>query len=125
MPLLPWLLMSAAIPTCAPPLQRDATGDPLPRGARARLGTLRFRLVIPDEPGLPLVLSPDRKWMACPAASGAIRLCSTADGRELLQVTGGSNREHLGAISGDGRLLATLSEDGWVRVWDANSGQLS
>src|SRR5260370_27591993 len=65
-----------------PPINAgDALGDPLPRGARVRLGTTRFRL---RHSCLTVALSPDGKWLACDAAyTSRIRLFEAATGRRV------------------------------------------
>jgi WD40 repeat protein len=96
----------------------DACGDPLPPGARLRLGTTRFRA----DPYRGLVLSADRKLMACGTSSYVVRVCSTETGKELGRVKAGRWLAP-GAFSPDGRLLATVG-DGRVLVFDWRTGHL-
>jgi WD40 repeat protein len=126
---LPWLLLLVPLPAYAaapPPLLRDAYGDPLPPGARARLGTVRFRAVVDGWcwQWPTVVLSFDRKRLACTAPSGAVRVCSSATGQELLRVGEGTVWQYPGAFSSDGGLVATIGEDGRVRVYECRSGRL-
>src|SRR5262245_28229638 len=62
------------------PPRTDAHGDPLPPGARARLGTVRFR---PGGAVAGVAFAPDGQTLATSDYSGAITLIETATGREL------------------------------------------
>src|SRR5262245_47178340 len=78
-------------PGAAPPAPADAFGDPLPRGAAARLGSLRWRA---NPVGL--AWSPDRKLIA--TADGyrhTLRLWDAANGRVLRTFHG-----HRGMVRG-------------------------
>src|SRR5262249_3866255 len=58
----------------------DQQGDPLPPGALARLGSIRFRQGSFIQS---LAVSPDGKVMASAGAGGKIRLWDAAMGKEL------------------------------------------
>jgi WD40 repeat protein len=92
----------------------DRYGDPLPRGAIARLGPSRFR----HDDGVPsLVFSPDgRKLVGC---DGKVRVWEAAGGRELFHGPGCTCPP---AFSPDGKLLAT-SDTKSVRILEAAGGK--
>src|SRR5688572_14417481 len=78
--LLGWLAATGC-EAAAPPARplRDAYGDPLPDGAAARLGTLRWRagMFIAG-----FAWSPDGKWIATADAHGrTVRLWEASSGR--------------------------------------------
>jgi RNA polymerase sigma factor (sigma-70 family) len=110
------------------PARTDRYGDPLPPGAIARIGTVRFR-----EGGalFTLAYSPDGKMLAS-ATTGyresVIRLWDTATGKQLLLVQPELNQILSLAFSPDGKLLASISSErgkqsGGVRVWDTTTGK--
>lgn len=113
------LVLSLSAPAAAPPpAPCDAHGDLLPPGARLRLGTTRFRFVPSEGPHEAVVVSADRKRMALTSASGQVLVCSTLDGKAIARVGEADRPHHPAAFSADGRLLATLTQDGAASVWD-------
>jgi WD40 repeat protein len=119
--LLPGLLVLAqAAPAADPPARLDATGDPLPVGARARLGTLRFRTTarIRDAE-----LSPDGKLIAVAALDGSIRFLDAATGKQvrLLTVLINSYAQSL-SFSPDGKVLAVVDRSR-IQLWDTTTGR--
>jgi WD40 repeat protein len=118
----------------------DSIGDPLPAGASARLGTLRFRL-----PSTSIAYSPDGKVLASGGADNRIVLFDSATGKKirtlaghqdrqanegqkqqdittiLISTTGRGNVTCL-AFSPDGQTLASGGWDDSVRLWDVGTG---
>jgi WD40 repeat protein len=114
----------------SPTLRADRHGDPLPEGALARLGTVRFRH---GEPILALALARDGKLLASGGASGSIRLWDAVTGSEVRCLDGHQGPVSLLAFSPDGRTLVSQSRgaeglqlgDGTVRFWDVGTGKES
>jgi WD40 repeat protein len=101
----------------------DLYGDPLPVGAVARLGSVRFRSWDPVDH---VALSPGGKLLAV-----AGRFGGGPEGIQLWEVATGKPGQALGehvvansvAFSPDGRLLAAGSGNGYVLVWELDTGQ--
>jgi hypothetical protein len=83
------LALAGAAPSVGPPHRpADAHGDPLPPGAFARLGTLRFRATGHDPIAL---LSPDGKLVAV-SGRRDVSLRDTASGRVVRRLSGDRER---------------------------------
>lgn len=106
-----------------PEQKLDSYGDPLPRGAVARLGTTRLRQ---GHSVSALAFSPDGKMLAAISPYGPARLWDTSTGRELRSLPESAGEDTVVAFSRDGLLLATGSTGNAtaaVRVWEIASGQ--
>jgi RNA polymerase sigma factor (sigma-70 family) len=101
---------SAAAPPTAPPAQakdeprRDLHGDPLPPGAIARLGTLRFR--VDTERVDQLVFAPDGKTLAAASTRG-LWLLDAVSGKPRRVIHPADTWFHRVAFSPDGKQLLT------------------
>jgi RNA polymerase sigma factor (sigma-70 family) len=94
-------------------VRRDRRGDPLPAGALARLGTIRFRHtdMVSDA-----VFSRDGKTLITGDRSGRVVFWDAVTGKELRRF----QAEHMVcslAVSPDGKTLAVAGYDN-IRLWD-------
>jgi WD40 repeat protein len=102
------------------PPRLDFNGEPLPPGATARIGTVRFR----HEAGVHLIaFSPDGRtvYTGC-LGNAAVRAWSTTDGREVRRFGGNTVIGAL-CVSADGRMLATGEQGNAIRLWNTTTGQ--
>ncbi len=96
----------------------DRHGDPLPRGALARLGTARLWQAVPTcQPAL----APDGKVIAS-AGEGHISIWEGVTGRLLRVIRAAPGRVGPLAFAPDGRRLAA-GGDGTVGIWDVTDGK--
>jgi WD40 repeat protein len=102
------------------PARFDRYGDPLPPGAIARLGTLRYR----DKTGISCVaLSPDGKILAVGTLDRVIRLLEAATGKELRRLNTGTIRAIRLTFCPGGKSLTSVEDDGLIRCWDVATGK--
>jgi RNA polymerase sigma factor (sigma-70 family) len=105
----------------------DLYGDPLPKAALARMGTVRLRHGGPVDT---VAFSPDRKLLASGGHDNAVRLWDVTSGKEVrrLTATRGPGSEncwvHAVAFSRDGKYLAAGLGNGdhGIVVWELASG---
>jgi WD40 repeat protein len=120
-----WLALAFVIPLRSEekPLRTDRYGDPLPPGAIARLGTVRFR-------HCPYVLraafSPDERMIASLGGDDCIRLWDAASGKEIGKAAVKADirwymRDPLLEFSPDGKSLAVGSGQEIIN-WEAKVG---
>lgn len=113
-----WLFVAGLVLASGP--HADRTGDPLPGGAVARLGTLRWRHAGPVDF---VTFSPDgRKIVSASRDDHTLRLWDPGTGRELRRSTG-AGRIRAAAFSPDGKTLAGQGEDGALWLWDGATGK--
>jgi WD40 repeat protein len=104
----------------AGPIARlDPHGDPLPPGARARLGTTRFR---DGNHVTAAALAPDGKTLAVVSSGGLVRFLEVPSGKELRRFTGPVPSAYLLTFSPDGKVLATGDYSSGVQLWDTRTG---
>jgi RNA polymerase sigma factor (sigma-70 family) len=96
---------------------RDLFGDPLPAGALARLGTVRFRH---GNSVYGMLLSPDGKTVVSYGGNPSITFWDAATGREVRRLPKGAQAA---AFTPDGRTLISFG-DYEARFWDAATGKM-
>jgi RNA polymerase sigma factor (sigma-70 family) len=124
---------AAAPPAAASPeVRTDPRGDPLPPGALARMGTVRWRLEGP--PADAMAVAPDGKTLVTVNAAKGIVVWDTATGRALRQIPEDpeQRKQWLGepfwsvsAVSADGRKAVLVpSYNSVTYVVDVPTGKL-
>jgi RNA polymerase sigma factor (sigma-70 family) len=113
----------AKVAAQAPAPQADGYGDPLPPGAVARLGTVRFN----HGEGLnALHFTPDGKTVVS-TGNGSLRLWDAATGKELRQfATARPSFDDQTILSPDGKTMTFLNQESdgdTLRVWDLAEGK--
>jgi WD40 repeat protein len=115
------LLLSLSAGPSAPRV--DFHGDPLPAGAVARLGTIRFRH---GHQVAAVAVSGDGKKIASGAGDSAFRIWDRKTGKLIARLGAGSPDDvfkaarwiHTVALSPDGTRAACIANDGIVRCYD-------
>ncbi|CEF49278.1 unnamed protein product [uncultured bacterium] len=127
------------LPSRTPPAQAEGTGkpreggqardervgDPLPAGALARMGSVRFWSGSTVQS---VAFAPDGKTLASGNADGAVRLWEANTGKEKAVLKGYSNAVMAVAFSPDGKWLATrgggpVFQDNSIRLWEVSTGK--
>jgi len=99
----------------------DRYSDPLPVGARVRLGTMRLRH---RQPITAVAYSPDGSLLASSGWDEVIHLWDANTGQSIRELTEPRRTINLAiAFSPDGTKLASTGETGNVRLWDVKSGR--
>jgi RNA polymerase sigma factor (sigma-70 family) len=104
-------------------VQAELDGDPLPPGAIAQMGTIRFRHI---DHATSVAFSPDSKLLAsADAQGGPVILWDAATGRELRRVNNElPNPKRCPIFSPDGKRMATTTwGERQVRFWDVATGK--
>jgi WD40 repeat protein len=101
----------------------DAHGDPLPEGAIARFGTVRYRVAA----GGPYALSADGTTLAVESTT-AVTLWDVETGKPGVRIPFASHRDSGSvpgpiALSPDGKYLVTVLHRN-LRIWDTATGRL-
>ncbi len=118
--LLVVLMLAAPAAADEPPPRTDRHGDPLPPGAIARLGTLRFRGVRGC-----LAYSPDGKLLAASSGPAAeqVTLFDAATGRAVRHFKGNVATLRSLSFAPDGTQLLLCGNSTHCRVLDATTGR--
>ncbi len=119
-----WTLAAPAHAEEAAPA-RDCFGDPLPPGALARMGTVRFRH---GDSILSLARSPDDRILLTASSDHTVRLWDVTTGREVRRLSGHEGQGDYGsrwaALSPDGKVVATgVNSSEPIRLLDAATGK--
>src|SRR6516225_5068270 len=101
-------------------LPTDAYGDPLPPGARRRLGTTRFH--IGDNLHVTLCLSANGKVLAAADDREHAWVFEAATGKLLRQLHTDGSLDNSVALSPDGRTVAAVGAYNHVQFWDVATG---
>lgn len=99
----------------------DRYGDPLPPGALARFGTLRFR---PGSYVQSAALTSDGKFVATVASGERVRLIDAVSGRTVRELPTDQFGAAAVVFSPDNQQVLTVGSDGAIRLYQLVSGQL-
>ena len=116
-----------SLPKPPPSEGKDIHGDPLPRHARARLGTVRFHHGVPLTD---LSFTPDGKSLISTGNDQSLCVWDPKTGKELFSQVSNEARSSPFAqsvnslLSPDARVMATFDNISNLKVWDTGSGRL-
>jgi WD40 repeat protein len=113
------LLSVGPAPAAAPPLRCDRDGDPLPPGAVARIGTVRWR-----HPGIAALAFGPRGKTLVSVGSGELRVWDMASGRVLRRLRTGPDNTLSAALSRDGKVVAVADARRTILLFDMHTGRL-
>lgn len=105
------------------PLANDPNGDPLPPGAVARLGSVRFGH---DANVVFAAFLPDGKRVVSVSQDGVLCAWEFPSGKQLQRVemlTGSAALMTNATLSPDGKHLTAFGDDGFLRIWDWAKGK--
>ena len=103
----------------APAPRLDLYGDPLPEGAVARMGTVRFRH--PAELTA-IAFSPDGRKLASCGLDSAINIWDIHSGEALQRLVGHELSVRSISFSPDGKNLVSSGGDNTICLWDPTTG---
>ena len=102
------------------PERTDRYGDPLPKGAVMRLGTVHFCQPFPWS----LAFTPDGKALASGGYDNRIHLWDPETGKDLRIFEGHKSFVNSIAFSGDGKWLASGSQEHELFLWEVATGKV-
>jgi RNA polymerase sigma factor (sigma-70 family) len=112
------------LPAAAPPTERqevkpalDRHGDPLPPGAVARMGTVRFRTGTTVNT---VAWAPNGQLLASAGEGRLIQIWDPMSGKEVARLPALGNSVKCLTFSPDGKWLAVTGEGAGIRLWDAS-----
>jgi WD40 repeat protein len=90
-----------------------------------KTGALRHTLTGRVDPGSPLVFSPDGAWLIAPdtAGSTSASLWEVSTGKLMKTLSGHRQPIRDVTVCGDGKFVATGSDDRTARVWEVETGR--
>lgn len=113
---VPRQILLAEQPERPVPVRSDSYGDPLPKGVRFRLGSVRFRH---DAAVTALAWLPDGHTLVSAGADYTVRHWQIPGGKQLAKW----DNMPCTAFSLDGRILACKGKDGAIRIIDSAAGK--
>jgi WD40 repeat protein len=117
--LLALALLALAAPLPAQPARKDLAGDPLPKGALARMGSLRLRS---DITLACAAFAPDGKALVTAGQSNRLTFWDQGTGKPARTLSVGSSNVYSLAFSRDGKVLALGCDNGMARLIDPDTG---
>jgi WD40 repeat protein len=112
--------VGAEVPAASAPAHTDCYGDPLPAGALARLGTVRFRT---GDPITGLGFLPSGKALVSMSRVGTIRLWEVPSGKPIRRWESFFALMPSFAIAPDGMIAAPQGFGGLISLRDPETGQ--
>jgi len=113
------LCLGLQLPTAVAQTGQDLHGDPLPKGALQRFGSIRF-LHVGGVHDLAFAQG-GSKILASAGKDGTVRFWSVPAGKLLAVLRGHSGPVKVVLFSPRGKFLASLGSDRTVRIWDVKS----
>ena len=107
---------SPPAPQTAHVTRRDCFNDPLPAGALARMGTVRFRH---KAGGTAVFFLPNGRELVTAADDGSLRFWDRASGRQLRSFKGHKDTVEWVAFAPGGRRLVSCGDG--IKVWELDA----